>query len=82
MCAEAMLAVILALLALNAELTYRKETKDVRRYNTEIRSRQLAAGDGNSCTDPDRLACESFCKQPVSDESAHQKTNEAARKKT
>lgn len=81
MCAETMLAIALALMALNAELTYRKETGDDRRYNIEIRSRQLAAGHRDTCADPDRLACESFCEQSISDESAHQKADEAACRK-
>lgn len=82
MCAETMLALLLALAALNAERIYQKEQSDVRRFNTEIHDRKLAADDSNNCASAGGLACKSFHNITISEQSANSQAHEAARDKT
>lgn len=81
MCAEAILAVILALAALNAERIYQKEQSDVRRYNLEICSRELAGNSGDHCAASNGLPCKSFRNVAIPGQSAKSQAHEAARDK-
>ncbi|HNX77128.1 MAG TPA: hypothetical protein PLM07_08360 [Candidatus Rifleibacterium sp.] len=73
------MAIFLALMAANAEFTYRKEIKDARRYHLEIRSRKLARHSCSNCTSGDGLACQPLYDKPVPDEPARAKADEATR---
>jgi len=81
MCVEGVLAVFLALMAVNAELTYWKEKRDVRRYHLEICNRQLASDNRDHCAGADRLACQSFHDVAIPEQSADAQAHEAAREK-